>query len=126
MRLEKNIRKAVSIPLYLLVVYYLLPFEPGYIYHVAQYNPTGILNEIKKEEGDQSSALSSLNKSLSQSDNTFHRKGRVKFYFRTGFAIVPAFSNQFIFSSNEIISFLIPSYQPPLVIFISSRGPPLA
>jgi hypothetical protein len=126
LRLLLFIRKLFIALLYLLIVYFLLPFNPGYVYHIAQYEPAYILNEIKKEGAIQDNNTSPLSKSLSQSDTVFHLKDRVRFYFKTGFILAPLLSANFAFSSKDHIrTFSLPSYQPPLVTFISNRGPPI-
>lgn len=135
MKLKKNkkvktgqyIKGIISLPLYLFVIYYLLPARPLYLYYSAHHNPAAIVNDLKKEKAEQNSKTISLNSQLCQNNDTFPKKDRVCFFFETGFVDTSPLNNEFIFvSKDEIRIFLHPCYQPPLVAFNSSRGPPLA
>lgn len=125
MKQAQYIKKAISVPLYLIVVYYLLPFRPMYLYYSAQHNPTAIFNELKKEKANQNNAFS-LNKQFSQNNDTFPKKDKVRFFIKTGFFVTSTLSDNFVFfGKDQIQTFLHPSYEPPLILFSFNRGPPL-
>lgn len=121
------IKGTISIPLYLFVIYYLLPVRPLYLYYSSQHNPAAIVNELKREKADQNINTISFNNQLCQNNDTFPKKDRVCFFFETGFVVTSPLNNEFIFVSKDVIRiFLHLCYQPPLVDYNSSRGPPLA
>jgi len=70
------IKEAISVPFYLIVFYYLLPFSPLYLYYSAKHYPAAIVNELKKEKSEQYSNTLSFNK-LSQNKDAFPKKDRV-------------------------------------------------
>lgn len=126
MKCREYIRRVVSIPLYLVLLYYLLPFRPGHLYYLSHHASADILNEIKKEKEEQQYHTNSFNKCASLSHNSFTKKPKVKFFFRTGFTVASPLTSQFFFFvRDEERVFTHAAYRPPLVFFISNKGPPV-
>ena len=127
MKIRQFIKKGISVPLYLIVIYYLLPFRPMYLYYSAHHGSAEILNEYKQEKANQDKSNIVLGTLLHQNNDTFPKKDGVRFFFKSGFVVTPLVSNSFVFfTKSEIRSFLQPCYQPPLVLFALDRGPPFA
>ncbi len=119
------IRRANSVTLYLIVLYYLLPFRPVYLYYSAHHTLSDILLELKEKKNQIGNNLA-FNEVFRHNSDTFPKKDQARFFF-SGFIIPSPLSNGVAFvSKKEISHFLQSPYQNALVLFNSGRGPPLA
>ncbi len=118
----KPIKKIVCILSYLILLYYLLPFRPIYLYYIAHHKSASIVHDNKNE----SEQLLAGNKSLLKSADSFPQKDRSRFDLDHPLLIHPVLE-KFVFSYKQI-SFSYPRicYADPLLFYNSNRGPPCA
>ena len=127
MKAGQFIKKVTDVSLYLIVIYYLLPFRPMYLYYSAHHSSADILNELKKENASQLRNDLTVNKEFNQNKDTFPKKDQIRCFFKSGFIVSSPQSNDFVlFAIDQIQTFLHPCYQPALLHFDLNRGPPLA
>lgn len=119
------IKKTTSVTLYFIVLYYLLPFRPVYLYYSAHHSSADILQEIKKEKGNQTGKNLASDKEFRHNNDIFPKKDQVRFFI-SGFIIPSPHSNECVFfTKKKTHPFLQSDYQSPLVLFNFNRGPPL-
>ena len=127
MKTGQFIKKGISVVLYLCVIYYLLPFRPMYLYYSAHHTSADILNELKKEKASQTINGIAFGTAVHQNNDTFPKKDQTRCFFKSGFVVTSPLCSDFVlFAKDEIRTFLHPCYQPPLILFNSGRGPPIA
>jgi hypothetical protein len=126
MKQKQVIKKSASIILYAIVLFYLLPFRPLYIfYNYSHFNTTGECYEQSNNvliTSDNSLALTSeihLNK------DTFPKKDKIRFYFDSFFIVSPDCNKVASTTKEEIVPYLHYIYHNPLVNCNSGRGPPI-
>jgi len=125
MKLNKTIKKSTSILLYVIVLYYLLPFRPLYIYYTSLNNTS---QEYFKQDNKTSNAPENsgvFTSELNYNKDTFPQKEKVRFFFDSFFIVSPHYNSVVSFTKEEIHSYLKSTYQNPLVYYNSGRGPPI-
>ncbi len=121
------IRKTISVLLYLVVLYYLLPYRPAHLYYLAHHAVPGVAAEFQKAKAQRDMQASSFKKQFASGKLMLTKKYKVKFFFKTDFLVPEQSSNETVFlRGEEIHSYTLPPYQPPQVFNDSGRGPPLA
>jgi hypothetical protein len=122
MLLNKFMKKSTCIFSYIILLYYLLPFRPAYIYYSSQQKSASSfyynLSENKKTFAD--------NKCFKKNDDTFPKKGRIRFDLDDNFKIDPVFEGLLVAYKKVISSESHIQYVNPLVYCNSNRGPPTA
>jgi hypothetical protein len=124
MKRKQNINKAVSIFLYVVALYYLLPFRPMYLYYSSQYQTSEVI--INQNEANQADKAATFQTTLHHNKDTFPKKEKVRFFFDTGIAVSPCSITFIPNNKNERLHFLYTFYKDPFTLSNSSRGPPLA
>jgi hypothetical protein len=111
----------------MIVLYYLLPFRPLYLLHLSRISPSVALYEIKREKALENSDFNSPNKKLSRNKDTFPKKDKIRFYFKTTFFITVVASTKFTFAYHDQEKrFVLPEYHAPLLLSLTNKSPPSA
>jgi hypothetical protein len=114
-----------SILLYAIVLYYLLPFRPAYLYYSAHHNQTQIVYELNKDKANPSQNNITFTSDLKHNKDTFPQKDKVRFFFTSCYITTPFITKFVFYNVNQNFPFLQSSYQNPLILFNSGRGPPI-
>ena len=125
MKQNPIINKSTSIVLYAIVLYYLLPFRPLYIYYTSLNNTTQEYYQQDTKATNNSESSGVLASELHNNKDTFPQKEKVRFFFDSFFIVSPHYNTVVSFTKEEIHSYLQYTYQNPLVFYNSSRGPPV-
>jgi len=125
MKLNQIIKKGASILLYTIVLYYLLPFRPLYLYYTSLNNTSQeyFKHDNKSTNAPESSGV--FTSELNYNKDTFPQKEKVRFFFDSVFIVSPYYVSVVSLTKEEIQSYLESTYQNPLVYYNSSRGPPI-
>jgi hypothetical protein len=120
MLLTRSIKQAVFIFLNLAVLYYLLPFRPGYLYYISHHKSTSS-NESPINKGGH---VLISNKIIITSGDLFPKKDNSRFDFNFNIEITPSISKFVLAYTDIVFSHLQVSYSSVSSLYYTTRGPP--